>query len=502
MVSELVGRARRRFLCNEMLAQGAWALSAAMGAVIVLLLLGTQILDWQWLLLLPLATCVLGTWRTWRRLPSRYGVAQIIDRRLGLADTLSTACYFLDHPAESRGATSNVRDWQRGQAERMCAGMRVNQAMPFTMPRAVYTLAILGVAASSLFALRYGLDRRLDLQRPLARILQQAFGLEQQQLAALDRKKPPERNRPNLKDVEGISLNEGQLPNNGELQPAAETMNATSPAESAETRKAASQSGKEAAGTEEAGDEGEASDEETGKSAEGKDPGTQGRQNTNGQEQAGKSSPQGNEGGNSSLMAKFREAMQNLLSRMKQPPTSGAGGQKQASNGKSSRQGKAQDGRGQSGQQGQQQAGGEPSEGQEGQGAQSQTAENAAGRGTGQNGEENASKQPGSGIGRQDGSKDVKLAEQLAAMGKISEIIGKRSANVSGEVTVEVQNSNQQLVTPYSNRSATHAETTAEISRDEVPVSLQAYVQQYFEQVRRLTPETGSRDRADTGKRP
>ena len=59
-------------------------------------------------------------------------------------------------------------------------------------------------------------------------------------------------------------------------------------------------------------------------------------------------------------------------------------------------------------------------------------------RSAGQSGQQPASKQPGSGIGRQDGSKDVKLAEQLAAMGKISEIIGKRSANVTGELTVEV----------------------------------------------------------------
>ena len=65
---KLVGLARRRFLWNQVLAQGAWALSAAMGAVIVLLLLGTQILDWQWLLLLPVATLVVGTWRTLRRL--------------------------------------------------------------------------------------------------------------------------------------------------------------------------------------------------------------------------------------------------------------------------------------------------------------------------------------------------------------------------------------------------------------------------------------------------
>ena len=52
-------------------------------------------------------------------------------------------------------------------------------------------------------------------------------------------------------------------------------------------------------------------------------------------------------------------------------------------------------------------------------------------------------------------------AEQLAAMGKITEIIGKRAANVTGEVTVEVENSNQQLRTPYAQRDAHHAEAVS-----------------------------------------
>ncbi|MBZ5581530.1 MAG: hypothetical protein LAQ30_04860, partial [Acidobacteriia bacterium] len=100
-------------------------------------------------------------------------------------------------------------------------------------------------------------------------------------------------------------------------------------------------------------------------------------------------------------------------------------------------------------------------------------------------GEQQASKQPGSGIGNQDGSKDIKQAEQLAAMGKISEILGRRSANLSGEVTVEVQSSRQQLRTPYAARDSRHTEAGAEIGRDEVPLALQPYVEQYFEQVRK-----------------
>ena len=141
------------------------------------------------------------------------------------------------------------------------------------------------------------------------------------------------------------------------------------------------------------------------------------------------------------LVSKLRDAMSNLLSRMKQQPNS-AGAQQQASN-QNAQQWQGQKGSGQKAKsgQGKQQQGGQDSDSQDGdQGEEAENAQNAQGRGAGQSSDDQASKQPGSGIGKQDGNKDVKLAEQTAAMGKISEIIGKRSANVSGEVTVEVQN--------------------------------------------------------------
>src|SRR5262249_15694945 len=107
------------------------------------------------------------------------------------------------------------------------------------------------------------------------------------------------------------------------------------------------------------------------------------------------------------------------------------------------------------------------------------------GKGQGKSDSQQSSKQPGSGIGSQDGDKAIRNAEQLAAMGKISEILGKRSATITGEATVEVQTTNQQLHTPYAQKGTQHREAGAEINRDEVPVSLQPYVQQYFEQVRK-----------------
>src|SRR5205085_4544058 len=78
-----------------------------------------------------------------------------------------------------------------------------------------------------------------------------------------------------------------------------------------------------------------------------------------------------------------------------------------------------------------------------------QDGQQAQGKSGGKDSTQQTSSQPGSGIGRQDGSKDLKAAEQIRAMGKISEIIGKRAQTVTGETTIEVQSGSQQLRTAF-----------------------------------------------------
>src|SRR6476661_1184401 len=90
-VGRLIGQARRRILGNEVFAQGANAASAALCALILLLLLGSEILSWPVVICVPIGALAIGVYRVRKRLPSLYVVAQIVDRRLGLADTLSTA---------------------------------------------------------------------------------------------------------------------------------------------------------------------------------------------------------------------------------------------------------------------------------------------------------------------------------------------------------------------------------------------------------------------------
>src|SRR5690242_15773949 len=113
-VLTLVRHARRRLFNNELLSQGANAASAALLAFILLLLVGTQVLNWQWTLLLPLAAASIGVYRARKRLPPLYGVAQMVDARLHLADTLSTAVFFSSPESDQRGVSGEIR---RIQAE-------------------------------------------------------------------------------------------------------------------------------------------------------------------------------------------------------------------------------------------------------------------------------------------------------------------------------------------------------------------------------------------------
>jgi hypothetical protein len=492
-IPEVARRARRRLFWNEVLAQGTLALSVGLGAVALLLVLGTQLLDWWWLVLLPAVTLVVGVYRTYRRIPGSYPAAQLVDRRLKLADAISTALYFAEPNARGR-VSAEVLAVQLAQAEKIAAGVNVDEAIPFTVPRAVYAAGALAFVATSLFALRYGLERRLDLRQPLASILENSFGGGNPVKTAALQKKNAMNKRSPLEEAMGISTEDGTSKGQGELDAAPDSALETSSIPDVDNSKKAPSEAtskvKSPAGEQTEGEPSEGDAEGDAQGANGAQDGQQGKQggaqSKSGQQNEGNDSS-GSASENSSLLSKMRDAMSNLLSRMKQQPQ-GAGAQQQTSSKQNAQQGQGQKGAGQKskGGQGKQQQGGQDSDSQDGdQGEDAQSAQNAQGRGAGQSSDDQASKQPGSGIGKQDGNKDVKLAEQMAAMGKISEIIGKRTANVSGEVTVEVQNSTQQLKTGWVNQKAAHGNSGGEINRDEVPVEYQTYVQQYFEQVRK-----------------
>ena len=86
-------------------------------------------------------------------------------------------------------------------------------------------------------------------------------------------------------------------------------------------------------------------------------------------------------------------------------------------------------------------------------------------------------------------------------MGKVSELLGQRSQSLTGEVMVEVGQTQQQLKTALTQQKAGHTDAGGEIHRDQVPLAYQTFVERYFQEVRKGTePAAKGTGPADTGK--
>jgi hypothetical protein len=501
-VDGLVGRARRRWISNLLLRQAVLAASAGLAGLIVVLLAGTDLLSWGWIGAAAALGVGFGVWRLRRQMPPPYAVAQAIDTRLALNDTISTA-YFYRHLSRRPPAEFQEAIFERANA--LAAGADLERAVPFSAPRSLYAMAALGVAATGLFAVRYGISHNLNLKPPLPRMGFDVFHFASKPPQVAKNKKPDKRTEDLLKQF-GLSLEpeaqkSGQQRDEGANQdsPTVESEHGEQLAQSSRPSQQP-QAGEQPQKGEEAGEglsipqNGE-DGRETGESQQS---GASSQASNDGREQNGKPREE------NSLISKFRDALQNLMSRMKAQPKSNEGQQMASAQGQQER-GQDRDSQGQKGEQSSNSKGMPGSQGQgemqDGEGAE-QAADGGKGKQGGQSSQQAANQDGKSGIGKDDGSKELKEAEQLAAMGKISEIIGKRSQNLTGEVMVEVTSSNQHLKTAYSQQNASHIEAGGEISRDEVPLAYQHYVQQYFEEIRKTPPPSKATTPAATGAKP
>jgi hypothetical protein len=145
-----------------------------MAGVILILVVGSQLLDWRWPALLALVTFPLAFYRTARRVPSPYRVAQIVDERLDLRDSLSTALYFTE--PGGREFSEPMRQAQLAEGERIGRKVDPKTAVPLAAPRVLLVFGALFLAAAALFTLRYLVESRMDLKKPLARVLFDAWG--------------------------------------------------------------------------------------------------------------------------------------------------------------------------------------------------------------------------------------------------------------------------------------------------------------------------------------
>jgi len=462
------------------MSHGANTFSAGLAAIVILLLLGTDALTWYWGAMIPLAAIAAGVYLAYRRRPSTYRAAQIVDRRMALADTLSTAVYFSEQP----DAQDAVRS-QRESAERTAATVDVRQAIPYTMPRSAYIVAALALAAFGMFGLRYGLSKRLDLRAPLARMVQDQFSpRDRKEVADNMRRIPQPYDNPNDssddaadQDRKGPGQQNADSDNAGQQGDEQNAEKSGASKEDGKKQPSDSQNQDGDAQNQQSDDHDQQDSGQANSNSQGQDKSSQDKQ-ADGKQQSN------NSGESGSLMSKLKDFAENLLSKVKPQQQNGSTPQQQSPN-QNSKQNAGQQNAKQQQKDGQQ-SGAQQADAQQGQNGDDQKdGQESQGKGSGQDKNQQASKQPGSGVGSEDGSKEIRQAEQLAAMGKISELIGKRSAAVTGEATVEVQTTSQQLHTAYVKSGAEHSQAGAEINRDEIPVALQPYVQQYFDQLRK-----------------
>ncbi len=479
MVDDLIRRARQRFVLNETLAQFAFAAAVVIAGFILVLVVGTRFMGWGALAVFAAAGIAIGSWRVWKRIPDSYATAVKLDENARLHDTLSTALYFSSHDADS----PEFLRAQRQQAETSAGNVRLEEAAPFIIPRTLYVMAALCVLASGLIALRFGIGNGLDLRAPITQFL-----LEDQ-AAAQDAKKHPGTIQKSQKqwaqEAESLLSKLGMGPKPGE----------PAPGDPDALEKALEQALENPAEASAKNEKGSGGADKGGQPKEGASPqDSPGDPLDNGQESADQTGNEGKEskagdkgskassgknpssGGKESLLARLKDAVSNMMSKADENSSSQKGQQSAKSDsqdGAKGQQAKGDQQQSQSQADGQDgQPGSDGQSGQQSQGKLNSKADTKPGQG-------------GSGIGSQDGAKDIKAAEQLKAMGKISEIIGQRAATVSGETSVEVESGSQKLHTDYSKTAAAHAETDGDVTRDEIPLAVQSYVQQYFAEVRK-----------------
>jgi hypothetical protein len=489
-VSLLLKKARRRCLIDLVLDQSALAISIAMAGAILVMLTGTSLLEWYWIALIAIVSLGIGVYRLRQQIPSEYRLAQRIDWKMSLADALSTAKYF----AETH---SPIVDQQRDAAEQVARGIDPRIAVPFTRSRFAWPAAGLALVACGLFAVRYAVLNTMSLEPSLVKSAYDTFfGGGPQQQAKNIRKAPIDKNSPlDPGNPDAPTTQNDQIPDS-QLQ-SVETPDVNNSKAEDQSKSAAPQGHQQPSQDDQTGDsadKGEKGDQAS-KGEDGNQDKTQGDKSKDGKKDGKQDAKNQNQNNpeNSSMLDKLKDAMANMLNKMKSTPPKE--GQQSAQNSQDSKQGGQEKGnqkssQNQKGSQSDSQEADAQSDQQQQQGDKSEKKQSANAKSGDKSQDKNNSPDAKSGIGSSDGDKTAKEAEQQNAMGKISEILGKRSANVTGEVMVEVGSTKQQLKTPWAQKQATHVEAGSEIHRDEVPLMYQQFVQQYFEEIRK-TPDAG-----------
>lgn len=471
ILDDLIRHARHRAIWQLALGRSLWAVTAALVAEALLLIFGTGVVAWYVPLIVFALAMAVAFWSLRGHLPREYATAQALDSALHTSDLLSSAWHVSTSPTRSQFAPLLFE-----QAEASARSADPGAALPWRWMRSSRWMAGTALATLALFGLRYGVLHSLDLSASVVSVIFDTFTGQ----SVADAKKTA---RPNAKLPQPTQIGLNAQGDAIENTPPEEVLknyevagqaNSGSPSNIASPNQQDQRESSEVSSPEEQG-----SNVNLPEGAQGQSTGANQQKSSDVKSPPRPDARQQKK--DSGLLDKMRDALASMMDKLKlnsnaaESMQSAAAQEAQSKNAqRQSEKGSPSPGKPQQGDPQSQQSQEQADSSQSGQKSQSDSPS------------QNASDQQHSGIGKQDGSKNTEMAKDAEALGKLSELVGKRSMNLQGEMMVEVENTrNPQLRTPYLNRSATHGEAGGDLSRDEVPLRHQEFVRRYYEQVRR-----------------
>lgn len=440
--------ARRRLLILfiDALPLGA---SVVLAAAILFLICGAVAVPPLLWFFVALAGATLVAFRVHRRWLSDYQIAQIIDSRLALHDSVSTAWFLLNSDTAARSALAN---YQLVTAAQLASEIEPARVFPLRFGRNWLLPGGLFAVAFALLCFRYSRSGSLDLQSSVipSQLTAQVSSWVQRAGNAIEERIPHQ-----------AATSSGSA--NRQQQ-----RHGTVPLGKSD------QSGQQVnAGTQQAS------------SAKGSQPGTnEANAQASLQELERQFSPEQATDRSQSLLSRMQDALGGMIAQAQQKlgnhdsKTSQQDSQQQQSN-------ESQGGKGSQAAKDSSHPGGQNAQSKSASNTMAQAVEKSSSATLGNDSQPalDSGNSSQSGAGRNEGQKDIRSAEELKAIGKLQQLIGKRSATITGDMSITKPSRNQELATPYSNRTGTHMDRGDEIDRDDVPPEYRDIVRAYMEAV-------------------
>ena len=328
---------------------------------------------------------------------------------------------------------------------------------------------LIAVLAAGLITMRYGIEGTIDLRRPMVPGVQRLAQLVREEVEAAQRTLSARTDDLSSQQNESLKSERATADSRQKATAVADMQPVQQPG--AASKNAGGNDGESESAADGDQNPGDGGEQENSSNNEGKP-------NMGGRESAGRSATQQQAGAaneSSSIFNKISNSMSNLLSAVK--PQSGPAGKNAA---ESARGGKAQGGKNGKNGSGQDQSASASDSLERGEASNPDQGDMARAAAAGQNADGEPGKLAGSGAGTSEGEKAIRKAEQRAAMGKLSFLLGKRAENLTGTTAVEVLHGEQELMTRYQDGKSEHRDVHAKGERDAVPLELQNYVDRYF----------------------